>query len=57
MAHEEHRSIRALDRISARLDEHTKCFDSLDAQLKHVTQMVHETLRRLPEPKDAHSAT
>jgi hypothetical protein len=42
-----------LDRIGALLHEHIRRFDSLDAQLRHLTQLVREVLKRLPEPDQA----
>jgi hypothetical protein len=36
--------------------EHTARFDSIDAQMRSLTQMVGEVLRRLPEPDDGEPA-
>ncbi|AHH98198.1 hypothetical protein [Kutzneria albida] len=45
------REVRATQQIhTGLLQAHTGRFDSLDAQLRSLTQMVGELVRRLPEP-------
>jgi hypothetical protein len=39
-----------LERVETKLVEHTGRFDSIDAQLRSLTQMVGQALKRLPEP-------
>jgi hypothetical protein len=46
-----------LDQHSAMHMEHTVRFDSVDAQLRSLTQLVGEVLHRLPEPGDGPTGT
>jgi septal ring factor EnvC (AmiA/AmiB activator) len=49
-----HTQLRAmdtkLDAIDARLADHATRFDSLDAELRSLTQLVGQVLKRLQEP-------
>ncbi len=42
---------RRLDEHGALLAEHTSRFDSVDASLRSLTQLVGQVLERLPEPE------
>ncbi|MGB3439040.1 MAG: hypothetical protein WBA97_09850 [Actinophytocola sp.] len=42
-----------LRQVSDKQTEHTGRFDSIDAQLRSLTQMVGDVLQRLPEPGDS----
>ncbi|MFC0437671.1 hypothetical protein [Kutzneria buriramensis] len=42
--------VNVVDSISATQQEHTGKFDALEAQMRSLTQMVGEVLRRLPDP-------
>jgi uncharacterized coiled-coil DUF342 family protein len=50
---EELRAVRSTQQEhSAQLQEHTARFDSVDLQLRSLTQMVGQVLERLPENPD-----
>jgi uncharacterized coiled-coil protein SlyX len=45
---------RRLERIEGKLIAHDGRFDSMDSQLRSLTQLVGQVLERLPEPDDTH---
>jgi adenosyl cobinamide kinase/adenosyl cobinamide phosphate guanylyltransferase len=44
--------VNVTDSIATTQAEHAARFDSVDAQMRSLTQMIGEVLRRLPEPDD-----